>query len=131
MNSEQEEIILKCFPFEIETIMNNLIANSVASFERKRVEKNEIIIKVCEKDGYVVIDYSDTGAGLSPVFKKEPRKTLDPFVSDKRDTSGNLIGTGMGLWIVNNTVNDYNGYIDLEKNKTIETGYFITLFLKI
>ncbi len=130
MNDEQEEILLKCFPFEIETIINNLIANSVASFDRKRTKKYEIVIRIWEEDNYVVIDYSDTGAGLSPAFKKEPRKTLEPFESDKRDTSGTLIGTGMGLWIVNNTVNDYGGYIELEKNKVAETGYYITLFLK-
>lgn len=129
-NEEQEEIIFKCFPFEIETILNNLIANSVASFDRKRQEKCEVVIRIYEENGYIVIDYSDTGAGLSPAFKKEPRKTLNPFESDKRDAIGNLIGTGMGLWIVNNTVNDYGGYIDLEKNRTAEEGYFITLYLR-
>ncbi len=130
INDEQEEILLRCFPFEIETVINNLVANSVASFEKKRTEKREITIRLFEENGYAVIDYADTGAGLSAAFKKEPRKTLNPFESDKRDASGNLIGTGMGLWIVNNTVNDYSGYIDLEKNKITETGYFITLFLK-
>lgn len=129
-NDEHDEIIMKCFPFEIETMINNLIANSVASFERKRTEKSEIGIRIYEERDYIVIDYADTGAGLSSVYKKEPRKTLDPFESDKRDAGGKLIGTGMGLWIVNNTVNDYGGYIDLEKNKAVETGYYITLFLK-
>lgn len=130
INDVQDEILLRCFPFEIETIINNLITNSVASFGKKKMQQQEIRIAIYEESSYVVIDYADTGAGLSSVFKKEPRKTLNPFESDKRDASGKLIGTGMGLWIVNNTVNDYSGHIDLEKNKTIETGYFITLFLK-
>jgi len=130
MNDEQKEIILRCFPFEIETIINNLVANSVASFDKKKTEEREITIKVYEENGYVVIDYADTGQGLSAAFKKEPRRTLNPFESDKRDASGNLVGTGMGLWIVNNTVNDYGGSIDLDKNKITETGYFITLSLK-
>lgn len=129
-NDDQEEIILRCFPFEIETIINNLVANSVASFDKKKTDKRQIIIRVYEENGYAVIDYADTGIGLSNAFKKEPRRILDPFESDKRDASGNLVGTGMGLWIVNNTVNDYGGYIDLEKNKMTETGYFITLSLK-
>ena len=129
-NDDQEEIILRCFPFEIETIINNLVANSVASFDKKKTEKREITIRVYEENGYVMIDYADTGIGLSNAYKKEPRRILDPFESDKRDASGNLVGTGMGLWIVNNTVNDYGGYIDLEKNKMTENGYFITLSLK-
>lgn len=129
-NDDQEEIILRCFPFEIETIINNLVANSVASFDKKKTEKRQITIRVYEENGYVMIDYADTGIGLSNAYKKEPRRILDPFESDKRDASGNLVGTGMGLWIVNNTVNDYGGYIDLEKNKMTENGYFITLSLK-
>lgn len=55
---------------------------------------------------------------------------MEVFETDKRDSSGQRIGTGMGLWIVNNTIQDYNGKIDLSKNITEKTGYFITLFLR-
>ena len=64
------------------------------------------------------------------MYKKNPEKTLDVFETDRRDPTGQRIGTGMGLWIVNNTVKDYEGKIDLSKNIITETGYFITLFLK-
>jgi len=59
-----------------------------------------------------------------------PDKTLEVFETDKRDASGQKIGTGMGLWIVKNTVDDYQGKIDLSRNTTAETGYYITLYLK-
>ena len=126
----QSEIYLRCFPYEIDTIISNLITNSTASFDKVRTEERKIFIDVKEENGYIRIDYSDTGVGLSPEYKKNPEKTLEVFETDKRDASGQRIGTGMGLWIVNNTVQEYEGRIDLSKNITAETGYYITLFLK-
>ena len=126
----QKEIYLRCFPYEIDTIISNLITNSTASFDKIRTKERNIYIEVKEEKEYIRIDYSDTGAGLAPMYKKNPEKTLDVFETDKRDSTGQRIGTGMGLWIVNNTVKDYEGKIDLSKNIITETGYFITLFLK-
>lgn len=126
----QKEIYLRCFPYEIDTIISNLITNSTASFDKIRTKERNIYIEVKEENEYIRIDYSDTGAGLAPMYKKNPEKTLDVFETDRRDPTGQRIGTGMGLWIVNNTVKDYEGKIDLSKNIITETGYFITLFLK-
>jgi len=33
-------------------------------------------------------------------------------------------------WIVNNTVQEYGGKIDLSRNMAEKTGYYITIFLK-
>ena len=55
---------------------------------------------------------------------------MEVFETDKRNSSGEKIGTGMGLWIVNNTVQDYDGKIDLSRNIKEERGYYITIFLK-
>ena len=127
---DREDIYLKCFPYEIDTIVNNLIANSTASFDKKRTKEKKIYIDIKEEKEYIRIDYSDTGIGLNSMYKKEPNKILEVFETDKRDMSGQKIGTGMGLWIVNNTIQDYKGKIDLSKNSTTETGFYITLFLK-
>ena len=82
------------------------------------------------KDFNIRIDYSDTGVGLDPIYKKNPEKILEVFETDKRNSNGEKIGTGMGLWIVNNTVQDYDGKIDLSRNIKEERGYYITIFLK-
>lgn len=126
----KKEIYLKCFPYEIDTVISNLIANSTASFDKVKMKEQKIYIDVKEEDEYIRIDYHDTGAGLDPIYKKNPKKTLEVFETDKRNSSGEKIGTGMGLWIVNNTVEDYGGKVDLSKNITEETGYYITLFFK-
>lgn len=125
-----EEIMLKCFPYEIETIINNMITNSVASFERTKTEKKVIEINISENDSDVIIDYSDSGSGLSSVYKNNPDKILQAFETSKRNETGELIGTGMGMWIVNNTILEYNGEIDLQKNINTKSGFYATISLK-
>ena len=126
----KKEIYLKCFPYEIDTIISNLVANSTASFDKVKTKERKIYIDAKEENEYIRIDYHDTGAGIDPIYKNNPEKTLEVFETDKRNSSGEKIGTGMGLWIVNNTVEDYGGKIDLSKNRTEENGYYITLFFK-
>lgn len=130
LNLNNDEIVLKCFPYEIETIINNLIANSVSSFDSIITEKKEIIIKIFEDEEYVWIDYYDTGAGLVDIYKKNPKKILEAFETSKRDSDGELVGTGMGMWIVNNTVLDYRGKIDLSKNMKTKEGFYAKISLK-
>lgn len=127
---QNDEIVLKCFPFEIETIINNLVTNSVASFEKTPSTGKDILISISEDADYVFIDYSDTGVGLIEKYKNEPEMILQAFETSKRDQSGELVGTGMGMWIVNNTVLEYKGKIDLDKNKKTKSGFYATISLK-
>lgn len=130
LNLNNDEIILKCFPYEIETIINNLVTNSVASFDSIITKEREIIVEISEDEEYVRVDYSDTGAGLVDIYKKNPEKILEAFETSKRDADGELVGTGMGMWIVNNTVLDYKGRIDLSKNIETKEGFYATISLK-
>lgn len=130
LQEDDTEILLRCFPYEIETIINNLVANSVASFESIKREQKLIIVKIYEDEEYVWIEYSDTGAGLIDKYKNNPEKILDAFETSKRDAEGELVGTGMGMWIVNNTVIDYKGKLDLQKNKETKEGFYATIALK-
>ena len=130
LNLNNDEIVLKCFPYEIETIINNLITNSVTSFDSILTNDREIIVKIFEDEEYVWIEYSDTGAGLADIYKKNPEKILEAFETSKRDAGGELVGTGMGMWIVNNTVLDYKGKIDLSKNIETKEGFYATISLK-
>ncbi|MDE7273400.1 MAG: histidine kinase, partial [Lachnospiraceae bacterium] len=89
-----------------------------------------IIINISENEDYVVIDYTDTGAGLIDMYKNNPQKILQAFETSKRNAAGELIGTGMGMWIVNNTVLEYRGKIDLEKNIKTKSGFYATISLR-
>lgn len=129
-NLNNEEIVLKCFPFEIETIINNLVTNSVAALERISIENKDILISIMENEEYVCIDYSDTGEGLIEKYKTNPEQILQAFETSKRDAAGELVGTGMGMWIINNTVLEYRGKIDLDKNIKTNSGFYATISLR-
>ena len=95
-----------------------------------KTPEKKIYIDVKEENENIRIDYSDTGQGWMQYIKIIQKKTLEVFETDKRNASGEKIGTGMGLWIVNNTVQEYGGKIDLSRNMAEKTGYYITIFLK-
>lgn len=125
---ENDAIDIRCFPFDFETIISNLITNSSTIFKNHNVDNPTIKIEIGRLDERFYIKYSDNGPGLCEAFKKEPHKILKHGVTDRRNANGELIGTGMGLWIVDNIVQNYKGNVDLKKNIEVESGFFIDLF---
>lgn len=128
--TEHEKIEIRCFPFDFETIVSNLVTNSGTIFKNYKVERATIKIEIGKKDDKFYIEYSDNGPGLCDAFKREPQKILKYGVTDRRNANGEVVGTGMGLWIVDSIVQNYKGHIDLMKNTKNETGFFITLFFE-
>ncbi len=61
---------------------------------------------------YVVLTVSDTGSGIAP---DNLERIFEPFFTKK--TIGRS-GTGLGLTVVWNTVQDHDGYIDVSSNET-------------
>lgn len=127
---ENEEIEIRCFPFDFETIVSNLVTNSSTIFKNHKVEKPTIKIEIGRKDDKFYIKYSDNGPGLCDAFKREPQKILKYGVTDRRNANGEVVGTGMGLWIVDSIIQNYKGHIDLRKNIEKETGFFMDLFFE-
>ena len=76
-----------------------------------------------------MIEYADNGVGLINAYKENPRLILEPFESDKRSANGEIVGTGMGMWIINRIVNDYGGYIDLSENNKHASGFYSKITL--
>lgn len=119
---------IKCFPYEIESIISNLISNSVAAFADEK-DKNINISFKNASDG-IIIQYSDTGKGLELGYKKNPERILGALETNRRNSLGEIIGTGLGMWIIKNIVDDYNGEINLQKNKNLKKGFYIEIKLK-
>lgn len=127
-----EDIIFRCFAFDIENIISNLISNSLASFDRegeRALEKKEIYLDINKREEGFILHYEDTGCGLSDKYKKRPDLITEAFESDKSSSVGEEDGTGMGMWIVKRTVLEYNGDIDLSENKTLGIGFKISISL--
>ena len=125
-----QEIEIRCFSYDFESIINNLITNSIFMFKTNNISNKEINIKIGNNGEYNFIKYKDNGSGLLESFKKNPDKILEYGVTDKRDANDEIIGTGLGLWIVKNIISEYKGYIDLSKNKTSNDGFIIEIYFK-
>lgn len=126
-----EELAFRCFAFDIENIISNLITNSLASFERETgelLDKTEIKLDISATEHGMIIQYEDTGWGLIPRYKEQPELILEAFESD-RGVTAEEEGTGMGMWIVHKTVSEYKGSIQLESNKKREKGFEISIIL--
>lgn len=125
-----EDIYFKCFAFDIENIISNLISNSLVSFDREGdsvLAKKEISLRIEKREGGFILYYEDSGWGLSDKYKKRPDLITEAFESDKSGQGRDEDGTGMGMWIVKRTVLEYNGDIDLNENKKMDTGFKVVI----
>ena len=122
-------IYFRCFPYEIEIVLSNLITNSVSVLTDISQSDKHIDIGLSIQADNIVIDYKDNGPGLSSTYKENPDLILEAFQSDKTNELGETIGTGMGMWIIKRTLSEYNGIIDLSKNKSTPNGFYFTAIL--
>lgn len=130
----EPDIEFKCFEFDIENIISNLISNSLYSFDREAetiLERKAISLMFTKtEDGFTII-YSDTGWGLLSKYKERPELILEAFESDRGSQPGEeeSEGTGMGMWIVYKTILEYNGNIDLTANRKSKNGFQVVISL--
>jgi len=71
---------------------------------------------------YVVLSISDTGAGIA---EKDQEHIFEPFYSRKKMGRS---GTGLGLTVVWNTMQDHNGKVTIESS---ETGTTFRLYFPV
>lgn len=116
-----EDIRYRCYPFEIESVISNLISNSLSAFDEKNQMSNRKIQVELRKlnKGFKIV-YSDKGPGLPKKFQKNPRDILIPLETGKTE------GTGLGMWIIDSIVKEYNGSIDLTKSG-LQKGFYIEI----
>ncbi|MDU7141157.1 MAG: ATP-binding protein [Finegoldia magna] len=85
------------------TIFDNLILNSVQQNSQSNELKIKILIsKDCNK---LKISYYDNGKGLPKKYLNNPRIILEPHETSR------VNGHGLGMWIINNTINLQKGEI--------------------
>ncbi len=114
---DEEDIKLKIFEVDLDTIFDNLLINSVEAFQRPGFSGKRVIeIDLVEAEGGILISYHDTGPGLSKDIKN-PTDIFKPFFTTKKDEVGNDVGTGLGMWLLKTTVDEYKGKINILKNR--------------
>lgn len=127
--SKNKRCYIRLFPIDIDSIFNNLIANSVDAFQREDASDiRNIKIDFFVENSKLIILYEDSGPGLS-VDIKNANDIFESFFTTKRDALGREIGTGLGMWIVKSTIEEYKGIVEVTRKRP-GFGLKITLPLR-
>lgn len=104
------------FPIDWESIFINLITNSIWALQNTKKDEKVISIKIEADLEWIFVYFSDSGIGLE--LDTEDKIFLPTF-STRRNSEGDVIGTGMGLAIVKNFVESYGGSISASSSSLL------------
>lgn len=113
------DLVIKCDVARLKVIMSNLITNSIKYHNASKSDKWFKVSAREEGNGYV-IEVSDNGIGIADQYQD---KIFDMFF---RATEGSE-GSGLGLYIVRETVEKLSGKISCDS--TLGKGSTFTLYL--
>ncbi len=116
ISHDNNAILKKIFVSDFESIVYNLIINSIESFEKSKIVERTINISLETKENFV-IHYKDNGNGLGDIYKN-PYEIFSYGTTSKRDVNGDVIGTGLGMYIVASTAREYNAKYELMEWKS-------------
>lgn len=113
--AEDEEIIAKFDRTQLIRVVTNLVKNAIQAMTNNQIPK--IVINVGTKDNNVIITVSDNGSG---VLEENMDKVFEPKFTTKTS------GMGLGLAMVRNIVETYNGAITFKSEKDKGTTFTVT-----
>nr|WP_320192179.1 ATP-binding protein [uncultured Desulfobacter sp.] len=108
--------LIKGIPQQLNQVFLNILVNAAQAIE----EKGEIRIKTWQKNNNVFLTISDTGCGIDP---QNISKIFDPFFTTKEVGKG----TGLGMNIAYNIIQQHCGTISVKSEKGKGTTFTITL----
>lgn len=101
----------------ISIILNNLISNSI-KYQNPNVSNPFVIISINASSAKTSITVTDNGIGIDPDYIN---KIFDMFYRIDK----NSIGSGLGLYIVKESINKLNGVIKVKSEKNKGTTFLI------
>jgi len=116
LNSEITEAIVLADKNLMLRVFNNLIKNSIQAIPEEK--QGEILVNLTQKDGYIEIAVQDNGVGIP---KKEQSKIFVPNFTTKST------GTGLGLAMVKQIIENHNGKIWFETEENIGTVFNVSI----
>lgn len=128
LNTNNCTAIKRIFETDFDSIVYNLIINSIESFESTKCDNRRISISIEINDDKLYIHYLDNGHGLSEGFQSNPYEIFKYGTTSKYDSKGNQIGTGLGMYIVASSVNEYQGTYTITK---ITDGFGLDVIIPI
>lgn len=110
LNGERDKgFVIRAFEVDMDSIFNNLLSNSMNALKgfSKEVKTISISWKKVDENSIEII-FSDNGKGLDTQYQENPDEIFNLNESSKKDKKGNVIGTGLGLYIVRSIIEEYN-----------------------
>lgn len=110
LNGEKNKsFVIRAFEVDMDSIFNNLLSNSMNALKGFSKEAKTISISwKIANDNNIEIIFSDNGKGLDTQYQENPDEIFNLNESSKKDKKGNVIGTGLGLYIVKSIIEEYN-----------------------
>ncbi len=102
----------------VEQVFMNLLSNALDAM--KDNEKRDLSISVLKKKGNVLVTFADSGHGIK---EDNMPRLFDPFFTTKDPDHG----TGLGLFIASEIVQDHGGRIWAENNQMGGASFFVEL----
>lgn len=100
-------------------VLINIVGNSI-----KYTEKGEVAVRAFTEGNNLVIRVSDTGIGISA---EDQKKLFQKFYRVKSKETEDIRGTGLGLWITLQIIQQMKGTINVESIKGKGTDFIVTL----
>lgn len=111
-------------PFRISQVINNLLSNAF----KFTSEGDCISLLLLQIDQGEIAKYkivvSDTGIGMSEEFLPH---LFEPYVRERRFTSRQVVGTGLGMPITKNLITQMNGEIQVDSKAGMGTTFTVIL----
>ncbi len=103
-------------------VLLNLIVNATHAI--RPLGKGSITITIDQDDSNAVIAVHDTGTGIDPSIGES---IFLPFFTTKKDRNNDVLGTGMGLPISKNIVEQHGGSISFKSSPEYGTEFTVVL----
>ena len=116
---KEKSIIAELDKSQIIRIITNLVKNAIQALENE--EHKEIEVSIFKKNGYVTFTVADNGKGISEDVKN---RVFEPKFTTKSS------GMGLGLPMVKNIVNAFDGEISFTSQENKGTVFTVSLPIK-
>ena len=116
-NSTEKVIITSIDRTQLIRIITNLVKNAIQALPDDRANKY-VNIQLSIENGFAKIEVSDNGKGIPEENKK---RIFEPKFSTK------AVGMGLGLGIIKNIIEGYNGTISFISQENIGTTFTVLL----
>ena len=119
IQTELDEIIITVDKDQFIRVFNNLIKNAIQAIPSER--KGKVVIEIKRSEKELIITVTDNGIGIET---ERQSKIFVPYFTTKST------GTGLGLAMVRQIIENHKGQIDFESEVGVGTTFIISLPLK-